>query len=373
MKILVVDDSIAYRKTISQILKSQDGIEVAGEASHGKIALGMLKRQAVDLITLDMEMPELNGIETIRAIKEEGLNVDILVFAAQTPRGAKDAMLALELGALDIIPKPFQDFDSFEKAYQYVEELLLPKVLELRAERALKEAREKTKLILNKPSEIERVTAVIEKSKYRSVDVSKFFPKAIVIASSTGGPNALEEVLKNIKATPSIPILIAQHMPPVFTLSLAKRLSKISDVCVVEALNGEPIEAGKVYIAPGDYHMEVTKNIGSGGLRVYLHKRAKRNDVRPCANYLFESASKHWGNQLLGIVLTGMGADGKEGAQAIKVAGGAVIIQDEASSTVWGMPKSVYEAEAYDSMLGLYQIGAIVAKLSTTALERLSG
>jgi two-component system chemotaxis response regulator CheB len=368
MKILVVDDSIAYRKTISQILSSQKDIEVVGEASHGKIALAKLKQEKVDLITLDMEMPELNGIETLKALKEENIDTKVLIFAAQTARGANDAITALELGALDIIPKPSQDFDSIDQAYKYVEDLLLPKVLELKSTFDLKEA---TKGIPQ--GNILEIRNKKEAQSFTKIEVETFIPKAIVIASSTGGPNALEVIVENIKHTPRVPILIAQHMPPVFTLSLANRLSKLSGISCVEAKNGEPVEPGRVYIAPGDYHMEVIQDGKGENQRIYLHKKPKRNDVRPCANFLFESAAKIWGNKLLGLVLTGMGADGADGAIAIKEARGAVIIQDESSSTVWGMPRAVHELGAYDKMMGIESCASLVSKLSGDVLKAISG
>lgn len=369
MKVLVVDDSVVYRKTISSILKSQDCLEVVGEANHGKIALSMLERFDVDLITLDMEMPELNGLETIEEINKAGYNVKILIFAAQTQRGAKNALLALEKGALDIIPKPSGDFESFDAAMKHVEELLLPKVLELKSTVEMEKAKAKSSTLT---SVIAAPDTSPKKYEFPKLDVNTVIPKAIVIASSTGGPNALEEVVKSIKKSPAVPILIAQHMPPVFTLSLANRLSKISGVTCVEAKNGEAVEPGRVYIAPGDYHMEVRDNQSKSDLRIYLHKKAKRNDVRPCANYLFESASAIWKNKLVGIVLTGMGADGMEGAIAVKKAGGCVIIQDEESSTVWGMPRAVHECGAYDTMTGIHQIGALVSKLSSSILDNVA-
>lgn len=367
MKVLVVDDSIAYRKTIAQILNSQEGIEVVGEANHGKIALNMLKTKEVDLITLDMEMPELNGIETLKALKELDCKAKVLIFAAQTARAAGEAITALEFGALDIIPKPSQDFANFEQAYKYVEELLLPKVLELKQSSELEKAKSSIPLgnaLANRP--------VSQPKKYSPIDVNSFIPEAIVIASSTGGPNALETIIETIKEKPRVPILIAQHMPPVFTLSLANRLSKISGLSVVEARNGEPITPGRVYIAPGDYHMEVIAEEIGKEKRIFLHKKPKRNDVRPCANFLFESAAKTWGNKLLGVVLTGMGADGAEGAVAIKEAKGAVIIQDKETCTVWGMPRAAFEFGAYDKMLGIDAIASLVSKLSGDALEVLS-
>jgi len=368
MKILVVDDSIAYRKTISQILSSQDDIEVVGEASHGKIALAKLRQEDVDLITLDMEMPELNGLETLKALKEQKIKAKVLIFAAQTARGAKDAMTALELGALDIIPKPNQDFDSISQAYKYVEDLLLPKVLELKTTFGLRQA---TKFMPK--GNILELRQKDKNLSYNKINVDTFIPSAIVIASSTGGPNALEIVVKNIKQTPRVPILIAQHMPPVFTLSLANRLSKLSGVTCVEAKNGETILPGRIYIAPGDYHMEVTQDLKGETQRVFLHKKPKRNDVRPCANFLFESAAKVWGNKLLGFVLTGMGADGADGAVAIKNANGAVVIQDEHSSTVWGMPRAVHDLGAYDKMMGIENCASLLSKVSGDVLKAISG
>ena len=349
MRILVVDDSIAYRKTISQILSECEGIEVVGEAANGKIATARLQQESVDLVTLDMEMPEMDGLATLKEISANSPHVRVIVFASQTARGATGALKALELGAVDVVPKPNRDYDSIREAYEHVKELLLPRVLAFQQEAANGPAVSRPSPIPNQAREPAR--SVVEEAPvaFHRHDLRRFRPKLIVIGSSTGGPAALTQLFSEIGISDlSVPILIAQHMPPVFTKSLADRIGKESGIACAEAVNGEPL-LNRIYVAPGDFHLEITPGHDEG-FQLRVHQGPKRHNVRPTVDILFESAAEYFGKRTMAFVLTGMGSDGGQGAVCIKKSGGAVMIQDKQSSVVWGMPGAVHEHGAFDAM-----------------------
>ena len=333
MKVLIVDDSAVFR-TMLKIACTQAGLEVTGAVGDGQQALQAISDQNPDVVILDLEMPVLTGIETLKGIKAKGFSCNVIVFAAQTTRGAATTIEALELGAVDVICKPNAETGS--KGMEIVKEQLIPKVQQFDP--------------ANRPAE----PAPVEKAReynFKSKDFITCMPQAIVIASSTGGPVALEQFLNGIPKGFTIPIVIGQHMPPMFTKSLADRLGSLTGIPCAEAVDGAPLEPGKITIAPGDYHLELKKEKDVVVTR--LDQRPKRNSIRPCVNYLFESACEIYGRHLIGFVLTGMGEDGKDGSIAIKEAGGGIMIQDQASCVVWGMPRSVYEVGAYDKISDL--------------------
>lgn len=351
MKILVVDDSIVFRSQISAALAGVKGAEVVGSAPNGRIAIAKIQQQNVDLITLDMEMPELNGIETIKEMKRLGLKAKIIVFSSQTVSGAEKALEALRLGADDVVAKPDGEHSNFESAQQMIKDSLIPRV-------------EQFMLKHGKISQVDSSPVKVEISKTkRKIFVDNFIPSAIVIASSTGGPTALETIFENLKCNISIPIFIAQHMPPVFTQILAKRLSGISGLTVVEPTHLQRVKKEEIYIAPGGYHMLVKKD--DEGLYIELNQGPLRNSVRPAADYLFESVSDIFKDRLAGIVLTGMGEDGADGASYIKKNGGSIIIQNKESCVVFGMPGAVFDNDDYDSVLDLEKITSYIKKVAS--------
>lgn len=350
MRVLVVDDSIVFRSSISAALKGIPGIEVVGAVSNGKIALDKLQQESVDLVTLDMEMPEMDGLQTLRAMKERGLTQKVIVFSSQTTRGAERALSALAAGASDVVAKPENSIGSFESAEKAIASVLIPKVLQFVANgRRIKDG-----LAILSPSE----NRGLPLATVRRLDPHRFPREIIVIASSTGGPSALEAIFKALPKKLDVPVLIAQHMPPVFTQILAKRLSEISGLSVAEAKQGELLRPGDVRIAPGDFHLSVAKN--SEGLICKLDQGPQRNSVRPAADFLFESAAANWGDRVLGIVLTGMGEDGLVGARAIKKALGCVVIQDKVSCVVFGMPGAVASDGLQDAELSLDDIAKVI-------------
>jgi two-component system chemotaxis response regulator CheB len=330
-------------------------VNAISTAANGKIALQKLQQEKYDVMTLDMEMPEMNGMDTLREIKSRGIPIKVVVFAAQTARGATSAMEALKLGAIEVVAKPDGSASSFDDALQHVRDQLLP---------ILKEVQRVTATI---PTSVNRGLDHAPKSagvasediaktmfpgvvagSYKKVMVETFRPKLIVIGSSTGGPNALEALFEHIRAPVKVPILLVQHMPPVFTSSLASRLGTMTGLPSAEAKHGEVVQAGRIYVAPGDFHMGLVTS--PNGLTLTLSQGEKRCNVRPAVDVLFEDAAKIMGQHVGAFVLTGMGEDGMLGCKAIKSAAGAVMIQDKETSVVWGMPGAVHAAGAYDKM-----------------------
>jgi two-component system chemotaxis response regulator CheB len=343
MKVLVVDDSIVFRSQITASLSGVEGIEVVGSAANGKIALQKLQVHQVDLVTLDMEMPELGGLETIKEMKRLGHKAKIIVFSSQTVRGAEKALDALAAGADDVVAKPSSDDMNFEKAQKMIEEALLPRVQQF--VHGAKPRRTPAPA-LNFPS-----TSAASGGKK---NLKTFFPKAIVIASSTGGPTALETIFQQLKVKPKIPVFMVQHMPAVFTQILAKRLSEISGMNVIEATHNLRAENGSVYLAPGGFHMTLVKD--DVGIMIKLNQDELRNSVRPAADFLFESAADIYKHNLLGVVLTGMGEDGAAGARRIHQLGGGILIQDKESCVVFGMPGAVFMNDDYDDIMNLSEM-----------------
>lgn len=363
MKILIVDDSVVFRTTISTALTNIDGIEVVGTAANGRVAIQKLDQIPVDLITLDMEMPDMNGIETLKAIRAKGFKVKIIVFSSQTARGAEKALEALREGADDVVAKPEGENFNFENAAQSVRSILLPKIIQFKDSRLatlrtqMQKSLEGFKINLNEKSQIEpnsnlTPADIAEDKKNASrtkirKNINLMLPQAIVIAASTGGPSTLDKIFANLKGPYRLPIFITQHMPPIFTQILAKRLQEITGVIAKEGEHGEVIQKGQIYVAPGDFHMEIVAD-GKEKPRIQLTQKPPRNSVRPAADYMFESAAQVYRNGLFGIVLTGMGEDGAVGSKAIRSQDGGIMIQDKESCVVFGMPGAVFDLNEYD-------------------------
>ncbi len=330
IRVLVVDDSAIMRKLITDILKKDPQIEVVGQAENGKKAIELAKALKPDVITLDIEMPEMDGLTALRFLKREVPSARVIMFSSLTQEGARATLEALSLGAFDFVPKP--STKSFLESVKKIEEELLPKI---------KGATEKVKApLLTLP----KVATRIKSGLYR----------VLGIGVSTGGPQTLTEIFKELPGNFPVPILVVQHMPPLFTKQLAERLNKISAIQVKEAEEGEPVKEGVAYIAPGDYHMVVKKECNQKV--IHLHQGPPKNNCRPSVDVLFESLAEIYNGTCLALVLTGMGRDGAEGAQAIKKKGGAVIAQDANTSIVFGMPRAVIESGAADEVLPLSEI-----------------
>ena len=352
---MVVDDSVVFRSQIKVVLSEIPGLEVTAVAPNGKLALQKLEKSPVDLMTLDLEMPEMNGLETLKAIREKKINVKVIVFAAQSARGASTTLEALSLGAHDVVCKPSGNVGSIEGAQEEIRRDLVPKILQFIPGKTGKEIREAVRE--------EKTTELADKKDWTKKDLAFFRPEILCVGSSTGGPVALENMLRELRGPLPMPMLIVQHMPPTFTRMLANRLEKLTGIPTMEASDGEPLTRDKIYVAPGDYHM-VLKREGDA-IVVRLHQGDKRNSVRPAVDELFETAAEVFGDRTMGFILTGMGEDGLEGCTSIKNAGGGVMIQDEATSVVWGMPGAVYHAGAYDQMGGIGEVAGRLQDICT--------
>ncbi len=351
MRVLIVDDSVIFRSQISASLTGVADIEVVGTAPSGAIALSKITQVNPDIITLDVEMPEMDGIEVLKKIREQKFPVKVIMFSSQTTRGAEKALDALRAGADDVVAKP--TLNAGETASDAIKKVLVPKIQQFMNGSRLDLLQ--TPINLNTPH-----YSPVEKKDYTKVNIDTFKPEAIVIASSTGGPPALESIFDGFQTPLKIPILIVQHMPPVFTTILAKRIQDISGIPCKEGQDGEEIKPGHIYIAPGDYHMELGPNKVKPSISI--NQGPQKNSVRPAADLLFESAANIYSSRLLGIVLTGMGEDGMLGCRYVKNQKGAVVIQNKESCVVFGMPGAVFNDATYDAILSLNLIRSLLKK-----------
>jgi two-component system chemotaxis response regulator CheB len=365
MKVLIVDDSVVFRSQISTALSNVPNIEVVGTAANGRLALQKLEQIPVDLMTLDMEMPEMNGIETLKALRAKNSTVKVIVFSSQTIRGAEKALEALREGADDVVAKPEGDEFNFESAAKAVRSALLPKIIQFKDQKLVSLKTTTEGIPQMTPSLVEQLKKDLvktRKSSWPKQDLNLIQPQAIVIASSTGGPAALEKIFSQIHGPYRIPIFITQHMPPVFTQILAKRLGELTGVVAKEGEHNEVVKKGIIYVAPGDYHMEI--EMAAEGPTIRLNQKPLRCSVRPSADHMFESASKVYRRGLMGVVLTGMGEDGAAGSKAVREAQGAVMIQNKESCVVWGMPGSVFELDEYDDVGDILKIVGHIRHMS---------
>lgn len=346
-RILVVDDSVLIRKLLTEVLYDDPDLVIAGTASNGKIALSMIPQVNPDLITMDIEMPEMDGLQTLKEIRKIYPKLPVIMVSSHTEKGAAQTIDALTSGANDYIHKPSK-MGSLDMAMEAMRSHLLPKI---RALCGLKDRFQPTSVPLFPPRAVRPPIPI--KSNSQAIHV-------VVIGISTGGPNALSEIMPLFPAQFPVPILIVQHMPASFTKLLAERLAARSTLKIKEAVNGEIISAGQVYIAPGDYHLTLVRD--GVHYRVRTHQAPPENSCRPSVDVLFRSAVEVYGSSVLGVVMTGMGQDGLRGCEGIKDKGGVVFIQDEATSVVWGMPGFVSNAGLADKVLPLSQIAPEVVR-----------
>lgn len=358
MKVLVVDDTIFYRKLLSDIFKAVPEVEVVGTANNGKIALSRIRSLKPDLVTLDVEMPEMNGLQVLQAILDEGLGARCLLVSSLTEKGGEITVQALQLGALDFITKP--QAQSSEQNLQLLQKDLLPKIRNFIRHKKLwvqhpPGARGKEVKPARPAKDLEQVLA-------KSKDLEKRSEKslAVAIGVSTGGPNALAALLPGLDL--KVPVFIVQHMPPIFTLSLAKSLDAKCPMRVKEAENGEQVHSGTIYLAPGGQQMKVA---GVGRFQdkvIRVTDDPPENNCKPSVDYLLRSVAREYGSRSTAVIMTGMGQDGKLGAKLLKASGGVCIVQDEVSSVVFGMPKTIIDAGLSDLVVPLQQLAQEIAR-----------
>ena len=350
-RVMVVDDSAVIRGLLTKLLESDGGIAVVASAQNGEVALKALERHEIDVVILDIEMPVMDGLTALPLMIKARPDLKVIMASTLTRKNADISMRALRAGATDYIPKPtsaseLHSTDDFKRE-------LIGKIKALVPARGGATA----------PPRDRAATPVRPAAAPSSIQLRRqglAQPEAIGIASSTGGPQALFEVFGNLPAGLTQPVFVTQHMPPTFTAMLAEHISRVSELPCHEAVDGEAVVGGQVYLAPGGFHMEV---VAKGGAKtIALHQPPPENFCRPAADPLFRSMAQVYGGRLLAVVLTGMGADGKKGAEEITAAGGTVIAQDEASSVVWGMPGAVATAGLCSALLPLSEIAGYVAR-----------
>jgi two-component system chemotaxis response regulator CheB len=363
---MVVDDTVVYRKIVSDVLADIPGVEVVGTAHNGKAALLKIRTLRPELLTLDIEMPEMSGLELLERMKTEAPDVGAIMLSTLTQEGGAMTMRALELGAFDFIPKPQSGNMAGNKAA--VMQALTPLLRAFRRSRPSHGPSRNPKPAI--PSKIDTRAPAPPAGAHGPHKRS--FPSSIIgIGISTGGPNALAQTLPQLPGDIGVPVVIVQHMPPMFTQSLAKSLDGKCALAVHEAKNGEPLLANTVYIAPGGKQMKIVA--GPGGLQrvIKITDDPPENSCKPSVDYLFRSIAEMYVGRATGVIMTGMGSDGTKGLMQMKQNGAFIIAQDEASCVVFGMPKEPIQRGIVDKVVPLHQIsGEIVKTLSNKGAGR---
>jgi two-component system, chemotaxis family, protein-glutamate methylesterase/glutaminase len=340
IRVLVVDDSALIRRLISTALSEADDIEIVATARDGLEAVDLVDQLQPDVVTLDIEMPNLDGLGALQRIREKHRRLPVIMFSTLTERGAAATLEALSRGASDYVTKP-SNTGSVAEGLASVRDQLVPRIRALAAS-----VRPSLRAATAVPAPVRRTTPVAKPAAG--------LPQVLLIGCSTGGPDALATLLADLPADLGVPVLVVQHMPPVFTTMLAQRLDRISALSVREAVDGDVPRAGTVLLAPGDFHMHV---LGSaGGVRLRLDQGPQENFCRPAVDVLFRTAAQVYGGRVVATVLTGMGHDGLEGVRALSAKGARVLVQDEATSVVWGMPGAVSAAGLADETLPLTEM-----------------
>ena len=367
LRVLVVDDSVVVRRLVSTALEADPRIEVIGSAPNGRIALAKIEQHRPDAVTLDVEMPVMDGLEALREIRRRWPDLAVVMFSTLTERGATATLEALALGASDYVTKPSSTHD-LDEGVAAVRRELAPKLLALCPRRGAPTttpgapaARLRTPRAASPAAPAPVPVRARPARPDQRVDV-------VAIGVSTGGPNALAEVLPALAGSLPVPVVVVQHMPPLFTKLLAERLDARCAVRVVESAGGEMLLPGTVYVAPGGRHLVVER---SGPLvMTRLDDGPPESSCRPAVDPLLRSVADVYGAHALAVVLTGMGQDGLRGVEAVAAAGGQVLAQDERTSVVWGMPGFVARSGLADDVLPLDRVADEIARRSAVGRVR---
>ncbi len=352
MRALVVDDTALFRKIITDILKNIPGVEVVGSAHNGRAAMDRIASLKPDIVTLDIEMPEMNGIEVLEELRERRLETSVIVVSTLTLKGGDMTLKALEIGAFDFISKP--QSGSMADNMESIRNALLPIVGALAKRRDIRSLLTH-RLPAPQVSPSPRTTPSAPAIRSGKSEI-------IAIGVSTGGPNALAMMMPGFPADLPVPVLIVQHMPPVFTASLARSLDAKCAIHIKEAEDKEPITAGKALIAPGGRHMKVEASHDGKTRVVRITDDPPVNSCRPSVDYLFKSVAQHYVGRATGVIMTGMGSDGFEGLKLMKKNGAIVIAQNEQSCVVYGMPKGPVESGIADVVAPLGSLAQQIVK-----------
>ena len=341
IKVLVVDDSSFFRRRITEFISTDPDIQVVGQAIDGLDAIEKTNSLNPDIITMDIEMPRLDGISAVKKIRETKKDIPILMFSSLTHEGAKATFEALDAGASDFLPKKFE---------------------EIAAERqeAIKKLCDRIKSLTKNRSAAKVPTIKIPESLRATKTASVRGYQLAVIGASTGGPIAIEKVLKSLPGSFPLPILLIQHMPASFTGAFAERLDKMCAINVKEAQDGDTLQPGTAYIAPGGRQMRLKKN--GRGCVLSVNDEPVNTTYKPCVDITFDSVADQYHGRVLAIVLTGMGSDGCKGARLLREKGATVWAQDEASCVVYGMPMAVVKENLADKVMSVDEIGMSLAR-----------
>ncbi len=367
IQVMIVDDSALMRNLVSRIFESHPGFRVSATAMNGLFALKKMEAADPDLIVLDIEMPEMNGIEFLHERRKRGIDVPVIILSSLAEKGARVTMEALSLGASDFVLKP-GGVTSTQEMKDTARELI--ELAGIYAKRKHREARVRGDVETRRPDVLELLPAADHREEPRRppeprtaiVPVRETGPiEVVAIGISTGGPNALREVLPGLEEFP-VPVLVVQHMPAGFTGEFAESLNRISKIEVREAKEGDVVKPGRVFIAPGSSHMTV--EVKPLARTVHLSEDAPVNGHRPSVDVLFASVARAYGNRSLGVIMTGMGRDGAAELGSIYREGGYTVAQDEASSVVFGMPRVAIESGVVKEVVPLARMAETIKRLS---------
>lgn len=340
IRVLIVDDSVVVRRIVKDALASDPALEISGLAANGRIALSLIDQCPPDIVTLDIEMPEMDGLEVLRRLRVKRPELPVIMFSTLTQRGAVATLDALALGARDYVTKP-ANVGSVTTSMETIRTELVPKI----------------KALCCAPAAIQRPPAALSKQPGTTATARPSIGRPIdivAIGTSTGGPNALARVLPFIPKDLPAAVVVVQHMPPAFTRFLAERLSASCQMPVAEAAEDEIVGPGKILIAPGDFHLVVEQQGTAAHVRRL--RTAPENSCRPAVDVLFRSVARVYGGRALAVVMTGMGQDGLRGSEHLREAGATILAQDEATSVVWGMPGFVAQSGLADKVVPLPEI-----------------
>lgn len=367
LRVLVVDDTIVYRKIVGDVLADIPGVDVVGTAGNGKIALTKIKTLKPHLITLDIEMPEMNGLQVLEALRLEKLEVETVMLSTLTVEGGEMTIKALELGAFDFIPKP--QSGTMAENLALVKGLLTPIISTLQKKKET-QRRIRERIQTGRPDILSksrtavpfRETPVGPATPTRLARVARSTSEIVAIGISTGGPNALAKMMPMLPSTINVPILIVQHMPPLFTQSLANSLNAKCSIEVREAKHGDILAPNVALIAPGGKQMRIAAHADGKNRVVQITDDPPVNSCKPSVDYLFDSVASHYVGRSTGVIMTGMGSDGSKGLKRMKENGAYIIAQNEETCTVFGMPKEPIESQTADLVAPLDHIAQEIMK-----------
>ncbi|OQX17882.1 MAG: chemotaxis response regulator protein-glutamate methylesterase [Desulfobulbaceae bacterium A2] len=369
LRVLVVDDTIVYRKAISDALQTLPYIEVVGVAHNGVIAMSKVRSLKPDLLTLDIEMPEMNGIEVLQHLQQEAPETGVIMVSTLTAEGGAMTIKALELGAFDYLLKPASH--NLQESTQYLKDMLTPMIQAFAQGRgtlaAIRTTASSTGTTLHKAGlgaqfHQRSSTPAATSAAAATPSLRRGKSEIIAIGISTGGPNALARMMPELPGDLGVPLVIVQHMPPVFTQSLANSLNAKCALTVKEAENGESLQANTAYIAPGGKQMKLVASADGRNRLIRITDDPPENSCRPSADYLFRSVADYYVGRTTAVIMTGMGSDGTKGLQTLKQKGALIIAQNQESCVVYGMPKAPVETGLADVVAPLDRIAAEIVK-----------